>query len=116
MDQIIGIVIILIVSIPLGIYLYWAAKQHTKRLNKRKENTNILLVMLGVNNKDYTVYAYNLKLSENTIEGLIVDSKQQPDAYTNYTMRLPNRHKKMFKIIVERISPNTLKFSTPEYK
>jgi len=108
--------IILLVFILLVIYVCWVTKRHTKRLNKRKENIKPLMVILGVNNKDYTVCAYNIKLSENGIEGFIVDNKQQPDDYTNYTIRLPNRHEKMFKIIVERMNTNTLKFSTPEYK
>jgi len=70
-------------------------------------------VLLRVNNKEYALNAYDVKILENTIEGLIVDSEQQPDQYTSYMLSITSNGAKLFKVIVERIDSNTLKFYTP---
>ena len=90
----------------------------------KKEKINTSKAILAINNKEFTVKAYDVDMNTGSIVGFIEDSDLTIDSYTRYMITIPisieesillteNRYNWAFPVMVVRIDEDTLKFYTP---
>jgi hypothetical protein len=79
---------------------------------KKKKITTVWV--LQINNADYCVDVFDVVLNDKGVfVGFIEDSKHVIDKYISYMISMPGQQHRPFRVIVERIDSNTLKFYTP---
>ena len=85
--------------------------------NKQKNIVYTSATMVA-NSKKHNIRVYNVNITAGTVVGFIEDDTYKIDGYTDYEISIPivGNYEWIFPVMVVRISPNTLKFYTPEVK